>query len=256
MVGIDGEVYELQPKKVVKLPLANALILEKHRVGKILWTPDDVVLFRMQVKGIDPTKVFGADHEGETILGGDGRKAVHVQYSNALDTEPSHGLDFETSQNIVSNSIQRIRFIDNPYDLLIGEVIYSENYTSIKPAKRLVELATRLGFKEWEFEANITDYFHYRCQEGHIVHIPKVQGGWLNPYIQRQNSRNSAKALAKKLVQLNIEAKVLERDSRTGGLRLLKRNNLYLIPMELTILQRYLSIYGSCQRRIRRGLSS
>ena len=236
LVGVDGEVYELEPKQIVKIPLANALILEqKWRIGKILWTPDDAVLFKMHVKGIDPTKIFGATHAGETISQGDGRKPVHVQYSNALDTDTSQGWTSNTSQNITSNSTQRIRFINNPYDLLIGEVIYSENYTSIKPARRLIELATQLGFKEYEFEASITDYFHYKCEDnGHIVHIPKVAGGRLNPYIQQQNSRNSAKALAKKLVQLNREAKVLERDSRTGELRLLRRNNLYLIPMELT----------------------
>jgi len=235
LLGIDGEVYELRPKKIVKIPLANALILEKHRVGKILWTPDDAVLFKMQVKGIDPNNLSRATHDDETILSGDGREAVHLEYSNALDTEPSHGDDSKFLQSITSNSIQRIRFINSPYDLLIGECIYAENYTSIEPAKRLIELATKLGFKEHEFRATIVDYFHYRCRDnGHVIHIPKVQGGWLNPYIQQQNSRNSAKALAKKLIQLNREAKVLERDSRTGELRLLKSNNLYLIPMELT----------------------
>jgi len=235
LVGIDGEIYELKPKKIVKLPLANALILEqKWRIGKILWTPDDAVLFKMQVKGIDPNNLSRVSDGDDNILSGDGREPVHLEYSNAIDTDTSQGWASNTSQNITFNSTQRIRFINNPYDLLIGEVIYSENYTSIEPAKRLVELATQLGFKEYEFEASITDYFHYKCNSGHIVHIPKVAGGRLNPYIQQQNSRNSAKALAKKLVQLNREAKVLERDSRTGELRLLKRNNIYLIPMELT----------------------
>jgi len=236
LVGVDGEVYKLEPKQIVKIPLVNALILEqKWRIGKILWTPDDAVLFKMHVKGIDPNNFSRATGGDEEILRGDGRKPVHVQYSNALDTDTSRGWTFSTSQNIMSNSTQRVRFINSPYDLLIGEVIYSENYTSIKPARRLVELAVRLGFKEYEFEASITDYFHYRCESnGHIVHIPKVEGGRLNPFRLQQNSRNSAKALAKKLVQLNREAKVLERDSRTGELRLLGRNNLYLIPMELT----------------------
>jgi hypothetical protein len=127
-----------------------------------------------------------------------------------------------------------LRYLNKLDDLEVEEVIYSENYTDIEPTKRLIELAEQIGYSEYDFTGVIHDYYGYECNTPHQIFIPIVRGSYLNPYLRQRSSRESAKNLAIKLIQLNYEAKVLERDRKTGILKELNNNNLYLLKMELT----------------------
>lgn len=235
-VGVDGEVYTLNPDSPALIPELNALAFEYRGAGRVLRSPDEIVkhVFLNRARAIPPTTPHGTHDLG-------GRQPVHVQFSNASDPEPS--------PITPSSNPRNWRYIDDPSGLLLEEVIFSENYTSIEPAKRLVELAEKLGYLRTEFEAEIFDYFGYQCESGHLIFYPKVKGGRLNPFKQQQNARKSAQALVDKLIQLNEEAKVLERDSKTGVLRLCESNNLYLIPMELTYPHELNSLFVELLRK-------
>jgi len=230
--GIDGKNYELKPNGVYRIPKIHAKILERGGFGKILDDPnlivENVFLRRVKDKGQVPS------HD---ILKGDvGGADAHVQLSNTTEPIPRH----ETVEPKPHKSGgldeygYELRYLNRIEDLDVGEFIYSENYTDIEPAKRLIELAKQIGYLETEFVGVIRDYFGYECKKPHRVFVPIVEGGYLNPYRRQRGSRESAKNLAIKLIQLNYEAKVLERDRKTGVLKELNANNLYLTKMELT----------------------
>jgi len=222
ILGPDGEAYSLKPGEPVLIPRDNALALETHKVGRVLTSADDIVkhVFLSRVSTIpdQPPRDGGST---PTFDGG-GRQpaAVHLEYSKTSDTsEPHH-------DNVV--------YLDQLQDLEFETFFYSENYTDIEPSPRLLELAEKLlGYSRADFLGFVEKYFPFTCG----IHTPiflKVGGGYLNPNRRQRGSRESAKDLVVKLIQLNHEAKVLERDRRKGVLRVLEKNNLYLLPMELT----------------------
>lgn len=228
-IDVYEKVHELEPNKVYKILKIHAEVLEKGGFGYILTNPDDIVkeVFLKRVKVRDSHNILKGD-----VGGAD----AHLELSNTTDQIPHHetgelrphqggGLDYE------------LRYLERIEDLEAEEFIYSENYTDIEPSKRLIELAEQIGYLETEFVGVIRDYFGFECNNPHKRHrsyYPIVEGGYLNPYLRQRGSRESAKNLAIKLIQLNYKAKVLERDRKTGVLKELDKNNLYLIKMELT----------------------
>lgn len=222
--GIDGEVYELKAGDFVSLPKINAEILQKGGFGYIVTDPDVIVRerFLKRVK-VEHGNTFSSS---STILDDDGRKTVHLDY--AITREPKHHHESDLKEEVIDLYLDRLN------DLQIEEFIYSEHYTDIEPSERLIELAKKIGFYESEFYGKVEEYYSYKCQNGHIVHAPVVWGSYLNPYLRQRGSKESGRQLALKLIQLDEEAKVLERDRKTGVLKELTKNNLYVLPMELT----------------------
>ena len=228
-IDVHEKVHELEPNKVYRILKIHAEVLEKGGFGYILTNPDDIVkeVFLKRVKVRD----------SHNILKGDGCEApAHLELTNTSDQILHH----ETGElrphlgGGLDKYGYELRYLNRIDDLEAEEFIYSENYTDIEPAKRLIELAKQIGYLESNFVGVICDYFGFECKKPHRVFIPIVEGGYLNPYIRQRGSRESAKNLAIKLIQLNYEAKVLERDRKTGVLKELNANNLYLIKMELT----------------------
>ena len=218
IIDINLKVHDLKPGSAILLPKINALNLERAGIGRIL-SPDEVV-----EKVFLPRRV---DSQGENHSHIDRRQAAHLEYCKT--SEPPQDADHPTPKQ------PRIHHLTNLNDLLAEELIYCENYTSINPAPKLIELAEQLGCEKADFFGFIHRYDAYRCEGcNRLIVRPHVDGGRLNPFKLQTGSRRSAKALALKLAQLNAEAKVLERDHRTGVLRLLKNNNLYMLPLELT----------------------
>ncbi len=221
---INEEIYELKAGDIVRLPKINAENLQKAGYGRIVTDPDEIVreVFLRRVKdkqGQDPTP----SHD---ILDGDGRQTVHLDYAITSEPDPHHERDLK--EEVIDLYLERLS------SLQIEEFIYSERYTDIVPSERLIELAKKIGFYESEFYGKVEEFYSYKCQNGHIVHVPVVWGSYLNPYLRQKGSSDSARQLSLKLIQLNEEAKVLERDRKTGVLKELGKNNLYLLPMELT----------------------
>lgn len=227
IIDINLNVHDLKPGSVILLPRINAINLERAGIGRIL-SPNEVV-----EKVFLPRRAQGEKGENHSHL--DRRKAGHLEYCNTSDP-PHSGIEnpIVGSTNHQNNQ-PRIHHLIDLNDLMAEELIYCENYSSIEPAPKLVELAEQLGYEKADFFGFIHRFDAYRCEGcNRLIVRPYVDGGRLNPFKLQSGSRRSAKALALKLAQLNAEAKVLERDHRTGVLRLLRNNNLYLLPLELT----------------------
>lgn len=233
-IDVHEKVHELEPNKVYRILKIHAENLEKGGFGYILTNPDDIVkevfLERVKDKGQVPP---------HNILKGDGCEAPAHLESNSNTTEPIQHHETIEPKPHKSGGLDEygyeLRYLNQIEDLEVEEFIYCENFTDLDPAKRLIELAKQIGYLETEFTYERVKKLGYECRNGHRPYFLKViKGGYLNPYKRQRGSRESAKSLAIKLIQLNYEAKVLERDRKTGVLKELNKNNLYLIKMELT----------------------
>lgn len=223
---IDLKEHCLNPGAVLRLPLTNAEILETGGYGKVLRTVDEVV----ETKFLPKAKVDqDPGHRSPTT------RMTSNPPSLEVDRSDSGG-----SCSILRHKYERqprqakISYLENLDDCLEKKIIYSENFTTIEPAERLVEVAKQNGYSEHEFEGYIIDHWGYYCEDcKREIYFPKVEGGSLNPFLAMEKSKKSSKDLADKLYQFEIEAKVLGRE-RNGDLVELKNNNLYDLPMELT----------------------
>lgn len=229
ILDINSKQHDLNPNEVLYLPLINAKILENGGYGKIVsvdkvvetkFLPNAKVKDQDQAQNQDPPSNLKFDRQGSWDT---------LPYHNR-EHPPTSGSGLNTSNRSLSCS-----YLNDPSDCLHDEIIYSENYTRIKPATRLVELAEELGYDELDFEGKIEDYQGYQCEGscGKLFFFPRVGGGSLNPFLAMNKSKGSSKNLVDKFYQLEQEARVLERD-KNGDLVERDSNNLYNLCMELT----------------------
>ena len=221
--GVDYLLVELN--KPIRISRVLAELLESIKCGRILSNPN-VIFENVFLKRIMDKRGQVSSSHSSSIPNFDGRQTVHLEYAITSEPDPHHEPD--PKEEVIDLYLERLS------DLQIEEFIYSEHYTDIEPAPRLIELAKKVGISESDFYGKVEEYYSYKCQNGHIVRVPIVWGSYRNPYLRQKGSSDSGRQLALKLIQLNDDAKVLERDRNTGVLKELTKNNLYLLPMELT----------------------